>query len=85
MGKVRCLDLADNVSVLFIIKHTGFHIPAPKHLAYDIKMFIRVNPDLTPKETAQKLCREWAGYRKEYGEERIEEFVIGGSWRTAER
>jgi inosine/xanthosine triphosphate pyrophosphatase family protein len=54
-------------------------------LNWDIRNFKGVNPELSPEETAKKFCEKWAGYKKEYGEGKIEELILEGSWRNAER
>jgi hypothetical protein len=54
-------------------------------LKWDIRNFININSYLSPEETAKKFCEKWAGYKKDYGEEKIEDLVLEGSWRYAER
>lgn len=56
-----------------------------KLLMYDIRNFIKVHPGLTPTQTVDEFCHKWVGYNKDYGEAKIEEIVLSGSWANVER
>jgi hypothetical protein len=60
-------------------------INAMNILKWDIRNFISINEGLDSYETAKLFYNKWQGYKKDYGEERIQEIIEAGTWRQASR
>lgn len=77
------MQMPSNISLLFKVPKTGFHIPEkrpqiPDFLLYDIRSFARIHPELNNRQAAEAFLDRWGGYKVEYSVELVAEgFKIG--------
>jgi hypothetical protein len=57
----------------------------PRILLWDIRNFVESNDEMMVPDMGREFCNKWAGYKKDYGESRIQEIIETGTWRQAGR
>lgn len=68
------MQMSANISTLFKVKQTGFHIPEkrpqiPDNLLYDIRNFARIHPELSNRQAAEAFLSKWVEYKAKYSVE----------------